>query len=130
VEDSRLSGLAPWREKIASAARARHWRSADVGLQRWFETAQAYLTQDAAVRSALDSLVATRAELKGRLSARRAQLDALRARGARVDPELVDRGREAEALLHARPTSLPLAARVVELYEAEVVALAALARKG
>ena len=130
VVDSLLSGLAPWREKIASAARAGHWRSADVGLQRWFETARAYLTQDAAVRSALDSLVATRAELKGRLSARRAQLDALGARGARVDPELVDRGREAEGLLRARPTSLPLAVRVVERYEAEVVALAALARKG
>ncbi len=130
IDEPLLSGLDPWREKIALAARAGHWGSADVGLARWYETARGYLAQDRAVRAALDALLATRTELKGRLSARRAQLDALGARGAAVDPKLHARGREADALLSTRPTSLSQATHAVDHYEAEVVALAARARKG
>jgi hypothetical protein len=130
VDDSLLSGLTPWRERIAAAASAGHWASADVGLQRWYDTAHGYLAQDQAVRTTLDSLFATRTELTGRLSARRAQLGALGGRGAAVDPTLLALGHEAEALLRARPTLLTRASRAVDRYEAAVVTLAARARRG
>jgi hypothetical protein len=51
-------------------------------------------------------------------------------RGTPADPKLAQRGREAAALLSARPTPLADAARAVDDYEALVIKLAAFARRG
>ena len=130
VDDGFVAGLSAWREKIAAAALAGRFGPADVGLVRWRETARSYLAQDQAVASSLDSLVGKRTELIGRLSARRAQLDALASRGVHVDPELMARGAAAEALLRARPTALADAERAVDAYDREVVSLAERSRRG
>jgi hypothetical protein len=129
VDDTLMAGLSAWREKLEATALAGRFGPADVGLKRWNETARSYLAEDKAVASALEGLLAERTELVGRLSARRAQLEALVAKGTPVDPDLIARGQAAESLLRARPTALADAARAVDAYEAEVVRLAERARR-
>jgi hypothetical protein len=129
-DDALVRGLGPWREKLEQTAGSGRVASADVGLQRWNETAGAYIAQDRAVLARVEALFAQRAELGGRLAARRAQEEALATRGAPLDPKLAERAREAEALLRARPTPLAKAARSVDEYEGLVVKLAANARRG
>jgi hypothetical protein len=129
-DDALFRGLGPWREKIEETARAGRFGPADVGLARWNDTARAYIAQDRAVLAKVESLFAERAELGGRLAARRVQEEALLRRGTPTDPKLAQRGREAEALLSARPTPLADAAIAVDDYEALIVKLAAFARRG
>jgi len=125
-------GLLPWREKIASTAQAGRWKAADVGLARWFEVANGIIAAEHDVVRAATSAENARSELEGRLSARRAQLGALAARGALASPALepLDAlARDAQAALRARPTDLLIAKRLVDRYEASVVDLAARARR-
>jgi hypothetical protein len=129
VADDAVAGLAEWCAKIEATAGAGKWHAADVGLARWQETLDSYLAADTAVASALEGLGARRVELAGRLSARRAQLAALLARGAQVDPALEGRGRTAEALLTVHPTDMARATVAVEAFEADVVTLAGRARR-
>jgi hypothetical protein len=124
VTDDLIAGLEEWRGTLEATARAGRWHAADVGLARWQETAQAYIATDTAAARAFDGLVARRVELEGRLSARRAQLQAFVARGAAVDPKLDGRGREAQALIKQHPIDLAGATAAVDAFEAEVVAVA------
>jgi hypothetical protein len=130
VDDAMLNGLVPWRERIAETARAGRFGPADVGLTRWTETVRAYAAQDEAVVANVEAAFRERAELIGRLSARRAQIDVMAARGVELPPGLAERARAIEALLSARPTPVRDAAKSLEAFEAEVVALAARARRG
>ena len=130
ADEALVLGLSAWREKIAATALAGRAGPAEIGLKRWMETARSYRALDEAVLGAFQALLGQRTELAGRLSARRAQLDALVARGIAAPKDLVARGSAAEALLRARPTSLEAASRAVDAYAAEVVALANRARRG
>jgi hypothetical protein len=121
VDDAALGGLDPWLARIEGTARAGRWSPATVGLTRWFEVAEQYLATDRAITDRVEALTAQRTELKGRLSARRAQARALAARGAAFDPTLEQKAEQADALLRARPTSLARASALVEAYEAAVV---------
>ncbi len=125
LDDGLLSGLDEWLTKLAATVEARRWSPAEVGLTRWRATADDYLASDAAAAAGAEALLARRGELTGRLSARRAQAAALGARGLAIDPSHEGRAREAEGLLRRRPVPIDEAARVVEEYEAAVVALAA-----
>jgi hypothetical protein len=129
-DDALVRGLGPWREKLERTAATGRFASADVGLGRWNETARAFIAQDRAVLARVEALFALRAELGGRLAARRAQEVALETRGASFDPKLAERAREAEALLRARPTPLAKAVRSIDEYEALVLKLAASTRRG
>jgi hypothetical protein len=122
ADGSGIEGLTPWLAKLEGTARAGRWQSAEVGLERWFEAAREFLAGDRAVKAAYDGLVARRAEIAGRLGARRAQARSLAARGSPLDPAEEARGAEAEALLNKRPTPLERAAKVVDAFEAAVVA--------
>jgi hypothetical protein len=128
VDDELVAGLAGWRGKLEATALAGRFGPADVGLARWNETARGFVDKDRAVGAALGTLLRQRTELMGRLSARRAQVAALVAKGARVDPDLAERGKAAEALLKARPTALSDAAKAVEAFEAAVVRAAGMHR--
>jgi ribosomal protein L17 len=126
VGDALLGGLDPWLEKLESTVRAGRLQPAEVGLARWLETAEGYLAADRAVKDGLDTLLSKRAELAGRLSARRAQAQALATRRGKVGAtaDLEAKAEEAARLLDARPASLAAAAPLVDAYEAAVVALA------
>lgn len=117
TDDGLIDGLGPWLAKIEAAAVAGRWQTAEVGLARWREAAQGYLDQDGKLARALAAVVGRRDELVGRLSARRAQAQALAARGGAVDPAAESAAREAEALLALRPTPLGKALALVERYE-------------
>jgi hypothetical protein len=117
TDEGLVEGLAPWLEKIESAARAGRWQTADVGLAKWSEAARGYLANDATIADALAAVLARRDELGGRLSARRAQAAALAARGVRLEAAAEEAAREAEKLLAERPTRLARATEVVERYE-------------
>ncbi|HEY1694155.1 MAG TPA: hypothetical protein VGG39_18430 [Polyangiaceae bacterium] len=120
TDEGLVEGLGPWLAKIEAAAAAGRWPSAEVGLQRWNESARAYLTHDAGIAATLDNVVARREELAGRLSARRAQVTALQARGVVVPADAEDLAREADRLLSARPTPLARARALVERFESMV----------
>jgi hypothetical protein len=113
-------GLAPWHEKIAGAARAGHWKAADVGVTRWMEVARGVLAGQRETIRAANAAVEARTELTGRLSARRAQATAIAARGVLVPFELEQLARDAEATLRERPTDMRKAAQEIEGYEAGV----------
>jgi hypothetical protein len=124
LDQGLLAGLDEWQAKLESAARARHWQAAAVGLDRWLTTADEYLAADRGVAERLTKLVEKRTELLGRLGARRAQAQAIAARGVALDAEVEERARTAEKLLKARPTRLPEAEAAVDAYERVVVELA------
>jgi hypothetical protein len=120
-----ILGLRPWREKIAAAAAAGHFRSASVGLTRWLEVARGVLEAEREVVTTARQAEATRTELEGRLSARRAQAAALIARGpgGAASAELDELARKADRALQNRPTDLAEARRQVDRYESAVRAL-------
>jgi hypothetical protein len=130
IGEELITGLEDWLVKLKATVAAGKWHAADVGLSRWHETARQYVATDQAVAGALLALRSRRVELEGRLSARRAQLQALTARGAKVDPGLDGRANEAAAALKRRPLDVGRATELVEAFEAEVVATAARARRG
>ena len=129
LEEALLAGLDEWLHKLEGTAAAGRWSGAEVGLTRWRATAEQYLASSSAAAAAAEALLGRRGELAGRLSARRAQAAALAARGLALDPSFEARAREAEALLKHRPVPLDEAARLVEAYEAGVVALGNAARR-
>ncbi|HEY8091305.1 MAG TPA: hypothetical protein VIF09_25755, partial [Polyangiaceae bacterium] len=112
-----VEGLAPWLQKIESAAVAGRWPTADVGLRKWEEAAGAYLANDSGIAGAFERVMARREELSGRLSARRAQVAALVSRGQVVPPGADEAAREAERLLAARPTPLARVTALVDRFE-------------
>jgi hypothetical protein len=117
VDDGLVEGLSPWLDKIEDAARAGRWPTADVGLGRWREAAEAYLTSDGRIVDAFDKVIGRREELAGRLSARRAQASALAARGVVLEATAEHAARDAEQVLAERPTPLARATELVEKYE-------------
>lgn len=129
LEEPVLSGLSSWREKLESTAHAGRWSSAQVGLARWIDAATGYVAAERAIGVAVDALISKRTELSGRLSARRAQMQALVARGLVPAPDVESHARQAEALLAARPTPLREATAELETYEAAVIELATRGRK-
>jgi hypothetical protein len=115
-------GLAAWLNRLEAALEAGHVRAARVGLARWLAEADRQLATERAALAASAAPLAAREELLGRLSARRAQLRALMARGVALDPALEGRGLELEALLRRRPTPLARGVRLAEEYEAQLAA--------
>ena len=123
LDEPRLGGLDGWLDKLIATAAAHRVAAAEVGLARFRETVEGYLAHDQRAAAEASAAVGARAELAGRLSARRAQAAALAARGG-VDPAPLEAlARDAEVLLRAHPLPLARARRAVEAYEAEVVAL-------
>jgi hypothetical protein len=122
--DALVGGLEPWLEKLGATVRAGKLQPAEVGLARWLEAADGYLAADRAVTGALEALLSRRVELTGRLSARRAQAQAIAARRGRVSlpPDVEAKAVEAQRLLDRRPTSLAAATPLVDAYEAAVIA--------
>jgi hypothetical protein len=58
------------------------------------------------------------------VSARRAQAAALSARGQSIDPSILEKGREAEALLKKKPVPLTQAQHLAAEFEAAIIARA------
>jgi hypothetical protein len=111
-----ISDLAQWRTKIETAAHAQHWKSADVGLSRWLESAEGTLKTLTTITRAVEEKETERVELEGLLSARRAQLQTLVARGQAVPPEVRTAEQSARDSLAARPTDLDDARSAVQHY--------------
>jgi hypothetical protein len=89
-----------------------------VGLSRFHETARSYLARDERAAAEARALIGARSELAGRVSARRAQIAALRARGAALACDLENRAQHAETLLRRVPCPLDEARAAVDAVEA------------
>ncbi len=123
LDEGQLGGLDAWLDKLTATVVAHRITAAEVGLARFGETVEGYAEHDQRAADQADAAIGARAELEGRLAARRAQAAALAAR-AGVDPAPIEaRARDAERLLRARPIPLARARRAVEAYEAAVLAL-------
>jgi len=120
VTGERVAGLASWLETLDRTIEAGKWRSAGVGLGRWLTVAEADLTALQGAHTVHEAALAARAELLGRLLARREQAHALLLRGRPLDPALDELAGRAEALLRSRPTPLQEAAGLVAAYEARL----------
>jgi hypothetical protein len=119
-----VDGLDAWSAKLKDTMAANRWSAAEIGLTRWIEAAGGYLASTEEVCRATHALDEKKAELAGRLSARRAQAKSLATRGASIDPALDDRARDVESLLAKTPLALADAELAVDAYESVVVALA------
>jgi hypothetical protein len=118
-----ITDHALWIDRLSSAVVEGHFHSAEVGLDRWFQSIAEPLAGDDAAVNTLRSLTARRDELSGRLSARRAQANALARKGARVDSEALAAADSAASLLSERPTRLADATSALEAFERALAAL-------
>ena len=128
-----IDGIDAWTSKLRSTVKEGRFGPAEIGAGRLRETLSAYIAKDAAIVATLDVLLAERGELAGRVSARRAQLNALASRsgtGARdVEAEIHRLAEETEEALRARPTDLTRARKLANAFEKAVSDIAARARR-
>ena len=123
IDEPHLGGLDAWLEKLTATAAAHRYAAAEIGLARFHETAEGYLASEQRAEEEAGAATGARAELQGRLSARRAQAAALAARAGVDRAPLEVQARDAERLLRAHPIPLAQARRAVDAYEAAVLAL-------
>ena len=114
--------LPGWLQSVDAARQNQQWRSAQIGLERWFQSAEDALARLSAFQQSSAALLERREELRGLLSALQAKAAAQARRGASLDPTLPALASEAEALLHGRPTPLDRAASLVTEYERRLAA--------
>jgi len=120
VDPGRVEGLASWLAKLEATAGVGRWAAAGVGLTRWLSTAEGTLKEAEAAERAAVAPLEQRAELLGRLLARRQQARVLAARGQAVDPAADQVAKQAEMLLRQVPTPLAEAAALVADYESRL----------
>lgn len=113
--------LAGWLARVEAARQRQQWKPAQVGLERWKESANMARTEFAACCGAASAALARREELRGLLRALQAKAGAKAAHGAALDPALPALARDAEHLLHGGPTPLDQAAALVSEYERRLV---------
>lgn len=123
LDDAQIDGLATWLERLDTTVAGGRWPAAQVGLTRWMEAAEGYLASERAAYQANNAPLAQREELRGRLSARRAQLQSLQARGLVMESRLELKALELEAGLKQRPTPVAALSPQVEAFEDELTAL-------
>ncbi|GAC1352480.1 MAG: hypothetical protein NVSMB1_15750 [Polyangiales bacterium] len=78
TDESLLEGLEAWWLKLQSTLAEGHLRAAEVGLLRFIEAVETYTRADMAIVATSEALVGRSLELRGRLSARKAQVEAIR----------------------------------------------------
>lgn len=111
------SDLPGWLQSVEAARQNQQWKSAQIGLERWFQSANDARARLDEFRKSSTALLERREELRGLLSALQAKAAAQSRRGAVLDPSLPALASEAEKLLHGRPTPLDRAALLVAEYE-------------
>ena len=110
ADDKLVTALETWLAKLDAEVAAGRWRPVCVGIQHWNATARQYLVIDGEARSAAESLLNQRRDLRGLLGALKAKA---KANGRAEDPALAQVEREANELLAARPTPLESLQRLV-----------------
>jgi hypothetical protein len=121
IPDDQLDGLDAWREKLEATAGLGRWSSVAVGVERWLEACEGYLHADEAVLRAAEGMAAKKREIEGRLSARRAQIAALEARGAPHEDRLDELASAVTTALAKRPILLDEAGAALDSFEARVI---------
>ncbi len=115
--------LTSWLMRVESAYQNGQWKPAQVGLERWVESANSARTEFAACCASASAALDRREELRGLLRALQAKAGAKAAHGAALDPALPALARNAEQLLHGGPTPLNQAAALVSEYEQRLVGM-------
>jgi hypothetical protein len=118
LEDAEVTALGPWLDRLEGTAEQGRWQAAGVGLGKWVGIARQYLAAEQAARTANETPLRTRRDLRGLLDALRAKAHAC---GRSEDAELAALGQEAWQLLHSRPTPLARAEQLVAEYEARLL---------
>lgn len=111
-----LAGLEEWLAKLRSTVAAGRLAAAEIGLARLREAGEAALAELREAARVGEKSLSIRDELRGRVSARAAQLAALRARGADqgAGAEVQATLMEAARLVDATPTDVTAARAAVE----------------
>lgn len=109
--------LSLWLQSVSTARQNRQWHSAQIGLERWLQSAEDAQARWSEFQKASGALLERREELRGLLRALQAKAAAQARRGTALDPSLPALARDAEQLLHGRPTPLGRAAALVAEYE-------------
>lgn len=117
-DPSAITDHALWLDRLSNAVIEGHFHSAEVGLDRWFQSIAEPLSLDDAALGTLRSLTARRDDLLGRLSARRAQAESLVRRGMPLETNALSSADSAARLLAERPTPLADATAALEAFEA------------
>jgi hypothetical protein len=119
-DDGAVNGLASWLDTLDATVDARKWAPAGVGLARWLEAADAELHKLKEAEDRAKALLDRRADLAGRLSARRQQAKTLVARGTITGAGLDAIAKEAAEVLARVPCPIGEAEQLVRRYEAEM----------
>ena len=125
VSSRAVEDLSSWRERLALTVREGRFQPASVGLERWHSALDVELAAAMRAFEQATQLSARREELRGRLSARRAQAAALLARAQppvapAIREQLHQLAQAADDLLVALPVALDRAEQAVVLYERAV----------
>ncbi len=114
--------FADWLRSVEEARQRQQWKPARIGLDRWLAAAEAARGELSECCLAARAALERRQELRGLLHALQAKARAQAAQGRAPDLSLADLAREAQQLLHGRPTPLERAASVVAEYERRLLA--------
>jgi hypothetical protein len=94
--------------------------AAKSGLEKWTTACAAHREQERRVLAANLAPIEARDELRGRLKALRAKLNAYSARGTRFDVTVVQLGDQIEGVLYNQPSDLRKAAALLSAYDTAI----------
>jgi hypothetical protein len=114
LDDGELPVLESWLGKLRATVEKGEIAPANIGLQKWRESAEAVLARDRAVIAADQAALRARRELRGLFEA----LEAKAAnRGKAEDPQLTDLAHELRRLFVRRPTPMEKTRQLVARYQ-------------
>jgi hypothetical protein len=114
ADDALVAALETWLAKLDAEFAAGRWQPVRVGIERWKAAAEKYRQADRLARSAAESLLNRRRDLRGLLGALKAKAAD---NGRREDAALAEIEQKANDLLAARPTPLDRLERAVADYQ-------------
>lgn len=112
-----ISDLGQWLETLSETFKKGNWKPLQIGLKRWFSSAENYRTSDLATLAISRTLLDSCAELQGRFSALRAKAQTYKSRGVVIDSSLTSLAEKVNSFFHSRPIPLDKVAKIIAEYE-------------
>jgi hypothetical protein len=120
TEASVITQFGAWLDVLAASAKRGDWQAAKSGLEKWMAACASHQEKERRALAANLAPIEARDELRGRLKALRAKVNAYGARGARFDANVMQLGDQIEAILYRQPSDLKKAAALLTAYDTAI----------
>jgi hypothetical protein len=120
TETSVIAQFGVWLDTLDASRKRGEWRAARAGLDKWSAACAAHQEVERRTLAANMAPLEARDELRGRLKALRAKVDAHAARGIHIDAKATRLGDEAKDILYSQPADLQRAAALLSAYETAI----------